>query len=233
MVGTYINVGTIVVGSAIGAAVGARLPEHIRTTVFHGLGLIIILVGLQMALETKNVLVVLGAILIGGILGEILKLTEGLEWLGARLQSLLPKDRGIGVAEGFITGSLVFCIGPLAILGAIEDALRGDYRLLTIKALLDGFLAIAFAATLGGWGVAFSALSIFVYQGVITLFANILSGALAGPMTTEMTATGGLIVVGIGLKLLDLTQIRLASFLPALVIAPLIVAAIPWFKHLM
>ncbi len=232
MVGTYINVGTIVVGSAIGAAVGARLPEHIRTTVFHGLGLIIILVGLQMALETKNVLVVLGAILIGGILGEILKLTEGLEWLGARLQSLLPKSRGVGVAEGFITGSLVFCIGPMAILGAIEDGLRGDYRLLTVKALLDGFLSIAFAATLG-WGVAFSALSIFVYQGAITLLANILSGALAGPMTAEMTATGGLIVVGIGLKLLDLTQIRLASFLPALVIAPLIVAAIPWFKHLM
>ncbi len=230
MLGTYINMGSIVAGSAIGVAVGTRLPERIRLTVLHGLGLLTILVGLQMALDTKNVLVVLGAVLLGGVLGEVLKLSEGLEKLGDFLQSRMSGGRGGTFGEGFVMASLVFCIGPMAILGSIEDGLRGDYRLLTIKALLDGFASIAFSASLG-WGVALSALSIFIYQGGITLFASILSQLLTAPMITEMTATGGLIIVGIGFKLLDLKQIRLASFLPALAIAPLIVAVIPWLKN--
>ena len=122
-----------------------------------------------------------------------------------------------------MTASLVFCIGPMAILGSIQDGMTGDYRLLAVKSALDGFAAIAFSASLG-WGVSLSALSILLYQGGLTLFASTLSRLLTDPMIVEMTATGGLIIVGISLRLLELKDIRLASFLPALAIAPLIVA---------
>jgi len=127
-----------------------------------------------------------------------------------------------------VTASLVFCIGPMAILGSIQDGMTGDYRLLAVKSALDGFAAVAFAASLG-WGVALSAVSILLYQGGITLFASTLARVLTEPMIVEMTATGGLIIVGISLRLLDLKNVRLASFLPALAIAPLIVALLALF----
>jgi len=228
MVGTIINVGSIVAGSLVGVAVGSRLPERVRQTVLNGLGLLTLLVGLQMALGTKNVMIVLGAILLGGILGEMLSLHDGLERLGTFLQTALAKDQNPLFGEGFVTASLVFCIGPMAILGSIQDGMTGDYRLLAVKSALDGFAAVAFAASLG-WGVALSAVSILLYQGGITLFANTLARVLTEPMIVEMTATGGLIIVGISLRLLDLKDVRLASFLPALAIAPLIVALLALF----
>jgi hypothetical protein len=166
----------------------------------------------------------------GGLVGEIIRIQDGLEKIGSSLQSLLPGTRS-HVGEGFVTASLVFCVGPMAILGAIQDGLTGDYRLLAIKSMLDGFAAVAFSATLG-WGVALSALTIFLYQGGVTLFAHSLSVMLTEPMIGEMTATGGIIIVGIGIKLLDIKDIRLASFLPALVAAPLLVALIPVIKAL-
>jgi uncharacterized membrane protein YqgA involved in biofilm formation len=235
MLGTLINAGTILAGSCIGVSIGSRLPERIRETVLQGLGLLTLLVGTQMALETKNVLVVLGAILIGGLLGEILRLHDGLIALGHFLQVKLSKGSAAAgssrFAEGFVTASLVFCIGPMAILGSIQDGLSGDYRLLAVKSILDGFASIAFSAGLG-WGVSASLVSILLYQGSITLFAGQLSGVLDDAMIVEMTATGGLIILGISLKLLSLKEIRLASFLPALAIAPLIVALIPVIKSL-
>jgi uncharacterized membrane protein YqgA involved in biofilm formation len=135
------------------------------------------------------------------------------------------------VAEGFVTASLVFCVGPMAVLGSISDGLSGDYGLLSIKAVMDGFASIAFGASLG-WGVGLSAISILVYQGGITLFAGSLPGALNETMITEMTATGGLIIVGIGIKLLDLKDLPLANFVPAIAVAPAILALIPVFKGL-
>jgi len=232
MLGTVINVGSILTGSLIGAAVGSRLPERVRQTVLDGLGLITMLVGLQMALGTRNVMIVLAAILIGGVLGEILRIHDGLERFGALLQSLLSKHPDSLFGEGFVTASLVFCIGPMAILGSIQDGMTGDYRLLAIKSALDGFAAVAFSASLG-WGVSLSALSILLYQGGITLFATTFSRILTEPMIVEMTAAGGLLIVGISLRLLQLRDIRLANFLPALAIAPLIVVITPivssWF----
>jgi uncharacterized protein len=222
VLGTLINVGSILTGSMIGVAVGSRLPERIRHTVLNGLGLITMLVGLQMALGTRNVMIVLGAILIGGVLGEILRIQDGLEWLGAFLQSLLSKHPDSLFGEGFVTASLVFCIGPMAILGSIQDGMSGDYRLLAIKSGLDGFAAVAFSASLG-WGVSLSALSILLYQGGITLFATTFSRVLTDAMIVEMTAAGGLLIIGISLKLLQLKDIRLASFLPALAVAPVLV----------
>jgi hypothetical protein len=182
-----------------------------------------------MDLGTGNVMIVLGAILMGGLVGEILRIHDGLERLGALLQSLLSGSKDSLFGEGFVTASLVFCVGPMAILGSIQDGMTGDYRLLAVKSTLDGFAAIAFSASLG-WGVSLSALSILLYQGSITLSATTLSCLLSEPMITEMTAAGGLIIVGISLKLLDLKDIRLANFLPALVIAPLIVVAVPLVK---
>jgi uncharacterized protein len=226
MLGTVINTGAILAGSLIGAAAGSRLPEKIRTMVLQVLGLVIILIGLQMALQTKNILVVLGALVCGGLLGEVLCITDGLEKVGSFLQTNLAKQQSSRFGEGFVTASLVFCVGPMAILGSIQDGLLGDYRLLAVKAMLDGFISIAFAASLG-WGVALSALSIMIYQGSISLFASALSQVLTDPMIIEMTATGGLIIVGIGLKLLEIKDIRLANLLPALAIAPLIMAILP------
>lgn len=184
-----------------------------------------------MALGTTNILIALGAMLLGAICGELLHLEEMLDRLGQWLQATLTRDGRSSLAEGFVTASLVFCIGPMAILGSMQDGLSGDYKVLAVKSLLDGFASIAFSASLG-WGVALSIIPLFLYQGSITLFAGVLSQILSEPMIAEMTATGGLIIVGIGLKLLRIKELRLASFLPALAIAPLIVVLIPWVKSL-
>ncbi len=231
MNGTFINVAAVVAGSVIGVSVGSRLPEQVRKTVLNGLGLVTTLVGVQMALGTTNILVVMGAMLLGAICGEVLKLEQLLDYSGQWLQSRLTREGQSSVAEGFVTATLVFCIGPMAILGSMQDGLSGDYKVLAIKSLLDGFASIAFAASLG-WGVALSIVPLFCYQGAITLFAGVLTSLLSEPMIAEMTATGGLIIVGIGLKLLRVKELRLASFLPALAIAPLIVVLIPWVKSL-
>lgn len=230
MTGTFINVAAIIAGSAIGALAGSRLPGRMRKTVLYGIGLVTLLIGFQMAAETKNILVALGAILVGGIIGEALKIEERVENLGELLQTKLSSGSDHLFAQGFVTASLVFCVGPMAILGSISDGLSGDYRLLSIKAVLDGLASVAFAASLG-WGVMLSSSSVLVYQGAITLFASNLSTILTEPMITEMTAAGGLIIIGIGIKLLEIKQLRLANLVPAIGIAPVIVALIPLVKR--
>ena len=231
MTGTLINMGAIVAGTAIGSLAGSRLPARMRRIVLYGIGLVVLLIGFQMAVRTQNVLAVLGAILIGGIIGELLRLEDRLEQLGQFFQDRFSKGSEQSIAEGFVTASLVFCVGPMAILGSISDGLSGDYSLLSIKAVMDGFASIAFAASMG-WGVGLSAVSILIYQGAITLFAGSLPGALNDAMITEMTATGGLIIIGIGIKLLDLKDLPLANFVPAIAVAPAILALIPLCKGL-
>ncbi len=226
MTGTFINVGAIAAGTAIGSLAGSRLPSRMRRIVLYGIGMVVLLMGFQMAVRTQNILAVLAAILIGGLIGELLRIEERLEQLGQFFQARFSKGTGQSIAEGFVTASLVFCVGPMAILGSISDGLSGDYSLLSIKAVMDGFASIAFGASLG-WGVGLSAISILVYQGAITLFAGHLPGALSQEMITEMTATGGLIIIGIGIKLLDLKDLPLANFVPAIGVAPVIVAIIP------
>ncbi|MDY0039907.1 MAG: DUF554 domain-containing protein [Desulforhabdus sp.] len=231
MTGTLINVAAILAGSLLGISLGSRLPQNLRNTVVHGLGLVTSLIGLQMALQTQNVLVLLAAMVCGGLVGELLRISDTIEGLGNFLQSMLSKGHASKFSEAFVTASLVFCVGPMAILGSIQDGLSGDYSLLTVKSMLDGFASIAFSASLG-WGVSFSAFSILLYQGGITLFAGLFDRILTEPMIIEMTATGGLIIVGIGLKLLNLKEMRLANFLPALVLEPLIIVLIPMLKLL-
>jgi uncharacterized protein len=226
MIGTFINMGAIIAGSTLGACAGSRLPVKMRVTVMHGIGLTTILIGIQMAIKTQNVLIVLGAILMGAVTGELLNIEDRLGSFGDFLQARLSRGSDDSFAEGFVTSSIVFCVGAMAILGSIADGLNGDFSLLSVKAVLDGFASIAFAASLG-WGVALSSLSILIYQGGLTLFANSLSSCLTEPMITEMTATGGLIIVGIGIKLLGLKELRLANFVPAIAIAPAIQALVP------
>lgn len=231
MIGTAINVGAITVGSLIGVGIGSRLSENIQTTVVSGLGIVCTLIGIKMGLGTENVLIPLGAILSGAVIGELSGIQNGLEAAGNRLQKLFTKGGPSRISEAFITASLIFCIGPMAILGSIQDGLRGDFQLLAIKSMLDGFASIAFAATLG-WGVILSTVSILLVQGSITLFAGVLDRFLSEPMITEMSAVGGLIIMAIGIKLLQLKEIRIASFLPALAIAPAIVVLIPLVRDL-
>ena len=231
MTGTLINVGAIIIGTAIGSLAGSRLPSRMRRIVLYGIGLVVILLGFQMAVRTRNILVVLGAILIGGIIGELLRIEDRLERLGQFFQAKFSKGSEQSISEGFVTASLVFCVGPMAILGSISDGLSGDYSLLSVKAVMDGFASIAFGASMG-WGVGLSAISILVYQGGITLSAGFLPGALNDAMITEMTATGGLIIIGIGIKLLDIKDLPLANLVPAIAVAPIILALIPVFRGL-
>jgi len=229
LVGTLINIATVLVGGILGTALGSRLPERIRETVLHGLGLVTLVVGFQLTLKTQNVLIVMGSILVGAILGEWWRIDVGLErasvWLRDRVSRHASEHSVAHFTEGFVTASLVFCVGPMTILGSIQDGLTGDHSLLVIKAMLDGFAALAFASSLGV-GVLFSVLTILIYQGGLSLLAGLAQNALNEAMIAEMSATGGVMILAIGLLLLDLKRIRVANLLPALLIAPLVVAVL-------
>jgi len=225
LIGTLLNVATVLIGGGLGTLLGQSLPERVRQTVMHGLGLVTLAVGLRMALSTANVLIVMGSILLGGILGEWWRIEDGLQALGDRLQERMKVGSTGTLAQGFVTASLIFCVGPMTVLGSIRDGMLGDYSLLAIKSLLDGFASLALASSLG-IGVLFSAVTVLVVQGGIALLAKLAQFSMSEPMITEMSATGGVIIMGIGLILLDIKRIRVGSFLPAILIAPLIVAAL-------
>ena len=231
MTGTIINIITVLAGSALGVLLGSRLRAEMSETVLRGLGLVTFAIGVSMTLATANILIVLGAVLVGGILGEWGRIEDRLNGVGAWLEERFNRGRtdeedGNRFIRGFVTASLLFCVGPMTILGSIQDGLSGDYRLLTIKAMLDGFAALAFSSTLG-IGVAFSALVILVFQGGLSLLAAQAQAFLTDPMIAEMTATGGILIMGLAVStLLEIKPIRVGNFLPALVIAPLVVWAL-------
>ncbi len=230
MTGTLLNIATVLIGSLLGVLLGSRLRETMRETVLRGLGLITVVIGLQMALQTANVLIVLGAVLVGGLLGEWWGIEAALNRLGAWLEARFTRgEETQGTSRfirGFVTASLLFCVGPMTILGSIQDGLSGDYRLLAIKAMLDGFASLAFASSLG-IGVAFSVLVILIYQGGLSLLAAQAQALLTTAMINEMSATGGVLILGLGIStLLEIKAIRVGNFLPALAIAPLIVWAL-------
>ena len=225
MVGTILNVITVLIGGALGTVLGQRLPDKMRQTVLHGLGLVTIAVGLRMALGTANILIVMGSVLLGGTLGEWWHIEDRLQALGDRLQARLGVGESGTLAQGFVTASLIFCVGPMTILGSIRDGLTGDYSLLAIKSLLDGFAALALASSLGV-GVLFSAATVLIFQGSLSLLSRLAQVGMTPAMIAEMTATGGVIIMGIGLVLLEIKRIRLASYLPGILLAPAIVAAL-------
>jgi len=223
LTGTILNVATVLAGGALGTVLGQRLPEKTRQTVLHGLGLVTLIVGLRMSLDTANILIVMGSVLLGGILGEWWRIEERLQATGDSLQERVGVGASGTLAQGFVTASLIFCVGPMTILGSIRDGMAGDYSLLAIKSLLDGFAALALASSLGV-GVLFSAATVLVFQGGLSLLARFAHVGMTPAMIAEMTATGGVIILGIGLILLDVKRIRVASYLPGIFIAPAIVA---------
>lgn len=234
MTGTFINIVAILVGSGLGLLFGSRLPEKLKNTVISGLGLFTLALGVQMFLTTQNSLIVLGSLVVGALLGEWWRIEERLQNLGAWLEARFNRSgRGdtSGATQerfirGFLTASLVFLVGPISILGAIQDGLSGNYQLLAVKSMLDGFAALAFASSLGV-GVAFAVIPTLVYQGGISLLAAQVQAVTTTAMMTEMTATGGVILLSIAISgLLELRKIRSGNFLPALIVAPLAVAVL-------
>jgi uncharacterized membrane protein YqgA involved in biofilm formation len=223
--GTILNTISVLIGGTLGILFGARLPERLKQTVVSGMGLFTAAIGIQMFLKTENPLIVLGALLIGALLGEWWGIEDGLQNLGAWLEKRFSKNDGDSnrFIRGFLTASLLFCVGPMTILGSIQDGLTGDYSLLAVKSVLDGFASLAFASTLG-MGVLFSTVIILVYQGGISLLAAQLNAIVTPAMMNELTAAGGVILIGLAISsLLEIKQIRTGNFLPALAIAPLIV----------
>ncbi|HEX2991569.1 MAG TPA: DUF554 domain-containing protein [Anaerolineales bacterium] len=234
MTGTFLNIATVILGSILGLIFGARIPDKLKSTVIAGMGLFTAAMGLQMFLNTENPLIVLGALLIGTLLGEWWRIEDGLHRLGEFLEQRFSREEDDGsnrFVRGFLTASLLFCVGPMTILGSIQDGLTGDYNLLAVKSVLDGFASIAFASTLG-IGVAFSAIIILVYQGGISLLAGQLDAVVTPSMMNELTATGGVILIGLALSsLLEIKKIRVGNMLPGLAVAPLIVWVISLFQN--
>lgn len=234
MIGTFINVGAILVGGGLGLLLGSRLKERLKATVVAGLGLFTLVYGVSLFLKTENSLIVLGSVLVGVLLGEWWHIEDGLNQLGVILESKFSKHSGENqnntFIKGFVTASLVFCIGPMAILGAIQDGLTGDFNTLVVKSILDGFAAMAFASSLGV-GVLFSAAILLLYQGSITLLAGTLQSVITTSMMNELCAAGGVILVAIAISnLLEIKKIRTGSFLPALILAPIIVWVVSLLK---
>jgi uncharacterized membrane protein YqgA involved in biofilm formation len=228
MNGTILNVITIIAGGILGVLAGKRLPERVKQTMLAVMGLFIIALGIQMFLKTENALICLSSLIIGGILGEWWQIEESLTRLGAWLEKKFNRSEDAGSSgkfiHGFLAASLVFCIGPIAILGPVQDGLAGDIKLLAVKSTLDFFFSLSFASSLG-IGVAFSAIPVFIYQGLISLLAIQVQTVTTTPMINEMTAAGGVVLIGIGLSsILEIKKIRTGNLLPAPFIAPLIVA---------
>lgn len=216
----------MLIGGLLGTFLGDRLPERLRDTVVRGIGLFTVVMGVKFAIDTANLLYLLGSILIGGIVGSLLALDARLIAFGAMLQRRFAvPGRTSTVSEAFVTASIVFCVGPLTFLGSIQNGLTGDASLLTIKSVLDGFTAMALAAALG-WGVLLTIAVILVYQGGLALGAAALAGALTEAQLREMSAVGGLLILGVGLKLLAIRDVKVADYLPAILVAPLLVAIV-------
>ena len=235
--GTFINVLAILIGTAAGILIGNRLSEKTSRVVTDGLGLVVLVLGglnVVSLLDAEFVaavgpgvplLVVIGAILIGGIIGSALKIEQRLEQFGSVLQKKFSgkgsKDSKEKFITGFVNASLVFTIGPLAILGALSDGLGQGIEQLATKSILDGFASLAFAASLG-WGVALSAIPVGVWQGLLTAIAFAVGSVVSAPVIAAVTATGGVLLLGVGLRLLQIRQVAVGNMLPALIVAPVI-----------
>lgn len=222
--GTLINTATVIAGGGIGVLVGHRIPEAIRTVVVQVIGMVTLVMGVDYVLQSHNLVFPLVGTVVGAVIGELLRVDRGLERLGAWLRRRFARGgEESRFVTGFVTATLLFCIGPMTVLGAIEDASGRTPQLYIIKGTLDGFMTVVFAATYG-IGAAFSAVGVFVVQGTLTLFGTGLDSLLTDRMRTEMFAAGGLMVLAIGLNLLEIRRIKLGSLLPALVVTPVLVA---------
>jgi uncharacterized membrane protein YqgA involved in biofilm formation len=248
-IGTAVNVVTVLTGTSIGVLVGHRLPERTRKLVTDGLGLVTLLIAALSAAHVTDsslsdavgssapMLIILGSILIGGITGSLLRIEDRLEDFGGFLQRFAVRRFGSGgdaagrerFIQGFVTSSLVFCVGPLTILGSINEGLGNGADQLFLKSALDAFASIAFAASFG-WGVGFSVISLVVIQGGLTALGAVLGSFVPDAHLSALTATGGLVLIGVALRLLEIKQVKVADFLPALLVAPLLTQLVIAFR---
>lgn len=219
-IGTLVNVGAVLVGGTVGLLLGARFPERVRSIVFQALGLCTFALGMKMALVFERPILVIFSVVLGGIIGAFFHLEDFLSTLGDRLKARI-KSKNATFTEGLITASLLFCIGSMAILGAFDEGLRGDPTILFTKSLLDCFASIVLAATYG-LGVLFSVIPVFIYQYGLTLFASQFQDVFSPALINELTAVGGVLILGISINLLKLTYVRLGDMLPSLLVIVLL-----------
>ena len=215
MIGTLINVFAILAGTGVGLLVRKGVPERMRETVMQGLGLCVLLIGVSGAIKTADTLCVIISIVVGGLLGSAMNIEHRLQLLGDAAERRFAKGDGASFSKAFVTASLVYCVGAMAIVGSIDSGLHGDHSTLVAKSALDGVSAIFFASTLGP-GVALSGLAVLVYQGSIALLAEWVAPLLTDPITTEMSAVGGLLIIGIGLNMIYDKHISVGNLLPAI-----------------
>ena len=220
MTGTIVNAGAILVGGLIGLAAAGRIPERVKTILMQALGLSTLIIGLQMALSAREVIPIVSSLLLGALTGELLRIEDGLERIGHWLKKRARSDSSTFVT-GFVTTSLLYCTGAMVVVGAIQDGTTGNATTLYIKAMLDGVASIAFASTLG-IGVLFSAASVLLLQGSITLLSSNLAFLQQPTVLGSITTTGGLLIVAIAINLLNIAKIRIGNLLPALFYAVLI-----------
>lgn len=219
-IATLINALAIILGSIAGVLLGRHFPDRVRSIVYQGLGLCVLIIGVDMALQYGKIILVVFSVLMGGLTGELLRLDQRLtgfgRWLKAKINS---KDAGF--TDGFVTASLIFCIGSMAILGSIDEGIRSERTILLTKSILDGFISIPLASTYGV-GVMFSALPVLLYQGSITIAASQSQAFFTPEIISQITSVGGLLIMGIGLTLLEVKKVNVTNLLPSLVYAVLL-----------
>lgn len=219
MLGTVVNALAILLGGIVGLLFGQALPDKIKRTVIQGIGLSVLLIGGSMALQTNNPLVIIASLVLGGIIGEWIDIEKRLQHLGHWLERKFSKNsHGGRFTKAFVTTSLIYCVGAMAIMGPLESGLTGNHNILYAKSMLDGVSAIVFASSMG-IGVLVSAVPVFIYQGAITLAAGFLQEILSPQVITEMGATGGLLIVGIGINVLEIKDIKVGNLLPGIFMA--------------
>lgn len=218
MLGTVVNAIAVIAGAMLGTLLKGGVPERFKSIIMQGVSLTVILIGLSMAIKTRNTLVVVLSIVTGGLLGEVLQIEDWLNAMGRKLESRFGGNDG-NFTKGFVTASLVYCVGAMAIMGSLESGLTGHHNTLFVKSVLDGITSVVFASSMGV-GVAFAAIPVFLYQGGITLAASIVKPLLTAAIIREMTATGGLLIFAIGLNMLfDKLRIKVGNLLPAIFVA--------------
>lgn len=234
LLGTIVNGICIVIGSLLGKLLH-KIPERVKGTIMYAIGLAVIVLGLQMGLKSEHFLIVILSLVFGAVIGEMTMIEEKLNKLGNWLEKRVGSNEQGNISEGFVTATLIFVIGAMAIIGALDSGIRGDHNVLYTKAIIDGFTALILTTTLG-IGVIFSAIPVFLYQGLIAIFATqidrVIPDALMNSFIVEMTSTGGIMIVAIGLNIAGITKIRVANLLPGILVVAIIVTVIYFYKNL-
>ncbi len=222
MTGTLINLATVLIGSVIGLSFRNKLPDKYKIILLQVIGLLTLVIGMQMALKTEFILIMMAALIFGALTGQLLNIDNKIENIAEEIKKRFASENDSYFTEGFITASIIFCVGPITILGAMNDGLRGDYELLAIKSVLDGFTSIALSASFG-IGVLFSLFTILTVQGSISILASYADKILNDIMINEMSAVGGVLILAIGFSILEIKKIKVANLLPALIYSPLFI----------